>query len=66
MKSIAVSIDKYESLLQHRGPPFLEILSKDKEVILFDNWNSLVVKGVDLVIIEIAIPELMAAPHAPQ
>ncbi len=59
-------MDKYESLLQHRGPPISPIFPNDFAVILWERANGSFVRGVDFEIIDTNIPELIPAPQAPQ
>ena len=57
---------KYESLLQHLGPPFSLMLFKALEVIRFAMLHSSIDRGVALVTMETNIPVLIPAPQAPQ
>ena len=59
-------MDRYESLLQQRGPPTSPIASSALAVILWDRPKLSFPRGVDPVIMEINIPELIPAPQAPQ
>lgn len=65
-KSIAERMAMYKSRLQQRGPFTFPICMRAQEVILFDKPHSSDFKGVHEVMIEINIPVLIPAPHAPQ
>jgi hypothetical protein len=56
----------YELRLQHRGPPISPSLANEREVIRFECPQASFIKGVDPVMMEMNMPVLMAAPHAPQ
>src|SRR5699024_1398618 len=61
-----LEMERYESLLQQRGPPTSPIASSALAVILCDNPKFSPPRGVEPVIIETNIPALIPAPQAPQ
>ena len=64
--STAARIAVYESRLQQRGPPYLDISDSAREVISFESDQGSPANGVEPVTMDTNIPVLIPAPQAPQ